>query len=85
VGEDVTHAVRAAFDRPAELIADGHLDLWAANRRWLLEAGVTQIECAELCTACNVAEFYSYRRERGKTGHHCAVLGLRSRPHGQGE
>ena len=82
VGDDVTDAVRAAFARPDGLLpaptgGRHHFDLWAANRRWLAEAGVGQIEVAELCTACHTDEFYSYRRERGKTGHFGAVMALR--------
>ena len=87
VGEDVIDAVHAAFDRPAELLPNrngggplsgrAHFDLWAANRRWLAEAGVRQIEVAEICTACRMDDFYSYRAERGKTGHFGAVMMLR--------
>jgi YfiH family protein len=87
VGEDVIDAVHAAFDRPAELLPNrngggplsgrAHFDLWAANRRWLAEAGVRQIEAAEICTACRIDDFYSYRAERGLTGHFGAVMMLR--------
>ncbi len=82
IGEEVANAVRAAFDRADELLpvrsgkSRRHLDLWAANQRWLAEAGVRQIEVAGLCTACRVDEFYSYRIE-GKTGHFGAVMALR--------
>lgn len=82
VGDDVTAAVRAAFARPDTLLPTPnggrrHFDLWAANRHWLHEAGVRRIEVAELCTACRTDEFYSYRRELGKTGHFGAVMALR--------
>ena len=81
VGEDVIDAVHATFDRPADLLPSRngsrpHFDLWAANRRWLAEAGVRQIEVAEICTACRMDEFYSHRAERGKTGHFGAVMML---------
>jgi len=84
VGEDVISAVHAAFDRPAGLLMSrkggrAHFDLWAANRRWLTEAGVGQIEVAEICTACRMDDFYSYRAEQGKTGHFGAVAMLRER------
>jgi len=88
VGEEVVDAVRAAFDRADDLLpapagkVRRHFDLWAANRRWLIEAGVRRIEVAGMCTACRVDEFYSYRAERGKTGHFGAVIALRSRPGG---
>jgi len=45
-----------------------HLDLWAANRRQLEEAGVGQVEVMGLCTACHNEEFFSHRAERGRTG-----------------
>lgn len=82
VGDEVTDAVRAAFDRPEELLPTGqagrrHFDLWAANRRLLAEAGVGQIEVAGLCTACQRDEFYSFRAEHGRTGHFGAVMALR--------
>ncbi len=82
VGEDVIAAVHAAFERPATLLpvqANGrhHFDLWTANWRLLAAAGVGRISMAETCTACRTDEFYSYRRERGKTGHFGAVMALR--------
>ncbi len=94
VGDEVTDAVRAAFARPDTLLPTPnggrrHFDLWAANRHWLHEAGVRRIEVAELCTACRTDEFYSYRCERGKTGHFGAVMMLRedteTRGRGDGE
>lgn len=52
-----------------------HLDLWEANRRDLIAAGVpaAQIEVAGLCTACCAAWFFSYRRER-TTGRMAALI-----------
>jgi hypothetical protein len=82
VGEDVTAAVRAALDRPDDLLlscngARPHFDLWTANRHLLEQAGIGRIEAAQLCTACRTDEFYSHRAERGKTGHFGAVMMLR--------
>jgi YfiH family protein len=81
VGEEVAEAVHAAFARPHELLPGRpgtrpHFDLWAANRRWLVEAGVRKIEVSEFCTACHTDEFYSHRAARGRTGHFGAVMGL---------
>lgn len=55
------------------------LDLIAANRWQLVDAGVTEknISSAGLCTACRTDLFFSYRRERGKTGRMMAVIGMR--------
>jgi copper oxidase (laccase) domain-containing protein len=52
------------------------LDLWAANERALRESGVAQIEVAEMCTACRTDEFYSHRRERGRTGRFGVLISL---------
>jgi copper oxidase (laccase) domain-containing protein len=43
--------------------------------------GITRIYDDEICTACDLDLFYSYRAEKGKTGRMLALLGLReSRP-----
>jgi polyphenol oxidase len=86
VGDDVVDAVTAAYGGaigevdgllPRAATGRHHFDLWAANRRCLVEAGVRTVEVAGLCTACHVDEFYSYRAEKGKTGHFGAVMALR--------
>ena len=40
-------------------------------------AGVQQIHHSEICTACDLDRYYSYRAEKGKTGRMLALLGLR--------
>jgi len=54
-----------------------HLDLIAANRAILAEAGVPlrQISSSGYCTACRTDLFFSYRRE-GPTGRLMAVIGI---------
>ena len=44
----------------------GHIDLAAANRRQLLDAGVVpeRIDSLNLCTFCDPAQFHSYRRDK---------------------
>ena len=56
-----------------------HLDLWLADRRQLMDAGLGEehIQMAGLCTACRTDEFYSHRAEAGQTGRFAAVIGLR--------
>ncbi len=60
----------------------GHymLDLWELNRRQLVEAGVKpeNINVAEICTCCHNEEYFSYRREKGKTGRLAAILWRKS-------
>ena len=82
VGTEVVEAVKASFNRWEELLhrqGDGslHLDLWEANRRQLAGLGVEEIEVMQLCTACRVDEFFSYRAEGGHTGCFAVVLGRR--------
>lgn len=85
VREDVSAAFREAFPgHEEELFSqhDGnqHLDLWAANRIQLMEAGVpfANIETAKTCTSCQHTWFFSYRADGGRTGRMAAVISLRA-------
>lgn len=51
-----------------------YFDLPEANRRRLEEAGVEQIEIANLCTACHTELFFSHRAEGGRTGRFGAIM-----------
>jgi YfiH family protein len=55
------------------------LDLFAANRAILVEAGVSprNITISNLCTSCRIDLLFSHRREAGRTGRQLAVIGLR--------
>jgi copper oxidase (laccase) domain-containing protein len=55
------------------------LNLWEVNRLQLVQQGIhaEKIEVAQLCTACHRDLFFSYRREKGKTGRFGAFVGLR--------
>jgi hypothetical protein len=57
-----------------------YLDLVAANRWQLREAGVAEknIVASPLCTACHTDLLFSYRREQGRTGRLMGVIGIRS-------
>ena len=56
-----------------------HIDLTAANRRQLEEAGVThsRIYAANLCTMCGGAEFDSFRRDKEAAGRMYSFAGIR--------
>jgi polyphenol oxidase len=56
-----------------------HLDLVAANRRQLLDAGILDrnTSFSPLCTACRTDLLFSHRREHGKTGRMMAAIGIR--------
>ena len=55
------------------------LDLKAANRRLLTDAGVPpeNIEVSNSCTITDSALFHSYRRDRERSGRMMGVIGLR--------
>lgn len=55
------------------------LDLRAANRWQLLDAGVRapNITVSELCTACRTDLLFSYRKEKALTGRLMGVIGVR--------
>lgn len=54
------------------------LDLPYINKRQLLEAGVSEknIEFSNICTACEVEHYFSYRKERGCSGRFMSMIGL---------
>ena len=63
---------RQAADRPGKW----KLDLWEANRRSLLRAGLRSenILVGGLCTACRRDIFFSHRAEGGRTGRLMALV-----------
>lgn len=54
-----------------------YLDIPAANAFTLRQAGVTHIEHSNMCTAENLDEWYSYRKEKGKTGRFGVLFALK--------
>jgi YfiH family protein len=81
VGQDVIEQFEESFGKQAEGLVESHqgrtyLDLWAANRLQLQEAGVEQIEVAGVCTACHLEDWFSHRAEKGKTGRFGAIMAL---------
>jgi polyphenol oxidase len=56
-----------------------HLDLFEANRRQLLEAGLKpeNISLAGGCTGCQHDLFFSHRASQGRAGRMMAVIGIR--------
>lgn len=86
VGPEVIEQVHQAFGADSSgLLGVEHrgngrygveFDLWSANRLILEQAGVFQIETAEICTACHVEDWYSHRGEGGRTGRFGALIAL---------
>ncbi len=64
-----------AADDPAEG-RKPHLDLRWCVEAALVEAGVPRerIEQVEGCTSCDGGDFFSHRRDRGRTGRHLAFI-----------
>jgi YfiH family protein len=81
VGSEVVKQVAVVGDsRQLFHRVDGrlHLDLWTAVESQLIEAGVGQIEMAQMCTSCDTEDWFSHRAERGRTGRFGVVIGLRA-------
>ena len=83
VDESVADAFRAAFPEAPQILSrspvgKATVDLWAANRLQLEEAGIfsKHIDSADVCTRCNAELFYSYREAQGTTGRFAAWIAL---------
>lgn len=61
------------------LAGAGRIDLGKENRAQLIEARVPekQIDLMGLCTFCDEASFYSYRREQSAAGRMISFIGIR--------
>jgi YfiH family protein len=81
VGEDVAREFQSRWSGSAVTDRSSwRVDLWDANRRQLLEAGLPEanVFVTEVCTACRVDRFYSHRRQAGKAGRFATLTMLRS-------
>ncbi len=60
-------------------VAKARLNLWEANRKIVVEAGVNEnnVEIANICTCCNRKLLFSYRGEGGHTGRMGAFIMLK--------
>lgn len=81
VGAEVVGEVERAFGPDANRLLPRynratHFDLWAANRLILEQAGVRNIESAEICTGDRVDTWFSHRAENGKTGRFGVLMAL---------
>ncbi len=81
VGQDVIEAAGKSFVDITGLFEENgkpdhaHFDMWAANRRQLIAAGVEHIIESGLCTACHTDLFFSHRAEKGQTGRFGVIIG----------
>jgi YfiH family protein len=86
VGSDVIQDVEFVFGNDASKILTNingspknqkaEFDLWAANKMLLEQAGVSKIEVSNICTACHLDDWYSYRQEQGRTGRFGVLISL---------
>lgn len=87
---EISEEVAAVFQRnfqdsfqtfllPGKAEGKYQLDLWKANQRVLLDAGVFEehIAVTDLCTCCNSEYLYSHRASNGKRGALAAMMELR--------
>lgn len=86
VGAEVAEAFREAFGAASGAFVHAgaqagkyQLDMWAANRHVLLEAGVLpeHIECTNVCTRCNPKLLFSHRVMGNARGNLSAILMLK--------
>ncbi|NSW51862.1 MAG: peptidoglycan editing factor PgeF [Anaerolineae bacterium] len=79
-GEVIQRAEQTFKTKSNEVLVqhDGrnHFDLWQANRLLLEDCGVDSIEIAGISTFSNTQDWYSHRRESGKTGRFGAIFAL---------
>lgn len=83
VGQEVIDLVAPACPPHAPIVQRQpdnslHLDLNAAVASQLRACGVENVEDSSICTASNIAEWFSHRAENGKTGRFGVVIGLRA-------
>lgn len=86
VGQEVAASFKENFSKDWEsFLKDGksagkyQLNLWEANRRILLNAGIPEnhIAVTDLCTCCNSDYLFSHRASQGKRGNLAAFMELR--------
>lgn len=78
-GDDVKKQLLATVNKTNHLdvCENNHLDLKLINKLQLLDFGIKKIDVCEYCTSCESELFFSYRREKGKTARHSAVIVLK--------
>ncbi len=78
VGPEVAEEFREKFGDEVIEKKDGqfYVDLWKSNKLALLKKGVKggNIELAGECTSCRSDLYFSYRRDKGKTGRMAGVI-----------
>jgi YfiH family protein len=82
IGQEVYDSFLAIDSTNSDLFttkgSSKHLNLWEANKKQLMQLGVTDknVEIAGLCTQCNHEHFFSSRHGNGNTGRFAAGIML---------
>ena len=60
------------------ILVDVEVDLAAANRDLLIDAGLpaSRIQMSDMCVSCHYELFFSYRRDSGETGRQMGFIML---------
>lgn len=79
VGEEVSQLFEPEFKKRNDQSNKYHINLKEANRKQLTHFGIPkiQIEVSPYCTVADNDYFFSYRKEKGKTGRMFAVIGMK--------
>lgn len=79
VSMDVAHQFEKSVLKPGKVPGKYQLDLWDANKRILLNAGILpeHLEVTDICTCCNSDYLFSHRGSGGRRGNLGAFLELR--------
>ena len=78
VGEDVAEHFFDTATGYRQVEDKYMLDLPCINKYQLLEVGLSEdnIEMSDICTACEVDRYFSYRKEQGCSGRFMSMIGL---------
>lgn len=79
VGKDVKEKLFSTIEKSkySEVCTNNHMDLKLINKFQLLDFGLEKIDVCEYCTSCQNELFFSYRKEKGMTARHSAVIILK--------
>jgi len=75
VGPDVARNFEPWIPGAEKTVQPVHLDLASVNERQLREAGVRDIWKAGVCTFCEAARYFSFRRELEQAGRMVSYIG----------
>ncbi|MGO4110133.1 peptidoglycan editing factor PgeF [Paenibacillus sp. YAF4_2] len=81
--QELANAANSAPESMLTLVENGKamVNLKQINRHIMLKAGILpiHIELSEWCTGCSTDQFFSHRKEGGKTGRMASWIGIRER------